>query len=327
MHGMRARERTRHPDTLIADLAGRQHGVIARRQLMELGLGREAIRRRLVIGRLHEMQPLVYAVGHTVLSQEARWMAAVLACGPDAVLSHWSAAAHWRIRDRRSGPIDVTSPSKTKSRASIRRHYVVLPADEVTVERGIPVTTPPRTIFDLAAGGAPGYVVESALRQSEFHRLYDPLSLHDVLDRYPGHRGVRSIRPALARLAEAPGATDSRLEDRFLPFLDRHDLPRPHLNAWLEAGDRRFKVDCLWPAPKQIVELDGWEGHGTRTAFRDDRERDRKLRVAGYGVTRIPWSALDDEPEAVASDLRALIQASVITYSDNAPGNRPQTRL
>ena len=178
-----------------------------------------------------------------------------------------------------------------------------------------------RSPHDLRPGGrwGAGYVVESALRQSEFRRLYDPLSLQDFLGRYRGHRGVRSIRAAFACLAEAPGPSDSWLEDRFLPFLDRHDLPRPHLNAWLSTGGRRFKVDCLWPVAMQIVELDGWEGHGTRTAFRDDRARDRKLRVAGYGITRIPWSALDHEPEAVASDLRSLllrqpVQTSVITY-------------
>jgi very-short-patch-repair endonuclease len=298
--------RTRDLDGAISEVAGRQHGVVARGQLLALGLGEEAIEWRQRHGRLHRLYWGVYAVGHTVLAREGRWMAAVLASGPGAVLSHWSAASHWGIRDHRAGLIDITSPSKTKSRGSIRRHSVQLPADEVKVERGIPVTTVPRTIFDLAAVSTP-HVVESALRQAEFRRLYDPLSLHDLLDRYPGHRGVRAIRSALARSAETPGRTVSRLEDRFLPFLDRHDLPRPHLNAWLEVGGRRFQVDCLWPASKQIVELDGWEGHGTRAAFREDRARDRKLRVAGYGVTRIPWSALDDEPEAIAADLRVLL--------------------
>lgn len=299
-------ERTRGRDSGIAEIAEDQHGVVARGQLRALGLGEEAIDWRLRHGRLHRLHWGVYAVGHKVLSQEGRWMAAVLAGGPGAVLSHRSAAAHWGIRDHRGGPIDITSPSKTKSQGSIRRHSVQLPADEVTVERGIPVTTVPRTIFDLAAVSTP-HAVESALRQSEFRRLYDPLSLHDLIDRYPGHRGIRSARTALARRAEAPGRTVGRLEDRFLPFLDHHDLPRPHLNAWLEAGGRRFQVDCLWPAAMQIVELDGWEGHGTRTAFREDRARDRRLRVAGYGVTRIPWSALDDEPTAVAADLRSLL--------------------
>ena len=299
--------RTRDWDAAIAELAGRQHGVVARRQLQALGLGEGAIDWRLRHGRLHRLHKGVYAVGHTALAREGHWIAAVLNCGPDAVLSHRSAAALWGIRDHGGGPVDVTSPSKTKPWGSIRRHFAPLPADEVTVECGIPVTTAPRTIFDLAAT-SPTDTVESALRQSEFRRLYDPLSLHDLIARYPRHRGVRSVRAALARLAEAPGHTVSRLEDRFLPFLDRHDMPRPHLNVWIEARGRRFKVDCFWPASRQIVELDGWEGHGTRSAFHDDRARDRRLRVAGYGVTRIPWSALDDEPSAVAADLRTLLQ-------------------
>ena len=235
-------------------------------------------------------------------------MAAVLACGPGAVLSHRSAAAHWGIRDHRGGPIDVTSPSKTKSRGTVRRHCAALSADEVMVHEGIPVTTVPRTIFDLAAVSTP-HAVEAALRQSEFRRLYDPLSLRDLVARYPRHRGVRSVKAALVRRTEAPGRTRSPLEERFMPFLDRHNLPRPQLNAWLQVRGQRFQVDCLWPAPKQTVELDGWEGHGTRTAFRDDRARDRILRVAGYGVTRIAWGALEDESEAVAADLRSLVSS------------------
>ncbi len=92
-----------------------------------------------------------------------------------------------------------------------------------------------------------------------------------------------------------------------MPFLDQHRLPRPQLNAWLEVGGRQYRVDCLWAAQRQIVELDGWEAHGTRSAFRDDRARDRRLRVAGYGVTRLVWSQLDDEPDEIAADLGALL--------------------
>ena len=304
---MRARERTRRPDAAIAKLASGQHGLVARSQIVELGLGREAIRRRILAGRLHPVQSCVYAVGHPVLSREGRWMAAVLACGPDAVLSHRSAAVHWGIRDHRGGPIDITSPSKTKSRGAIRRHYIRLPVDEITVDEGIPITTVPRTIFDLAASGVGEHVVEAALRQAEFLELHDRLSLPDLLHRYPRHRGARAIRAALARRAERPGRPRSWLEERFLPFLDRHRLPRPQLNAWLRVDRRDVQVDCLWPESMNIVELDGWQGHGTRSAFREDRARDRKLRVAGYGVTRIERSALDDEPEALAADLRSLL--------------------
>jgi very-short-patch-repair endonuclease len=232
-------------------------------------------------------------------------MAAVLAAGPSAVLSHHSAAALWGIRESRRGPIDVTSPSKTKSHGSIRRHEGRLPADEVTVHVGIPVTIVPRTIFDLSASIP--QAVEPALRQAEYLRLYDSLSLPDLLERYPGHRGSRAVRAALARLRETPGRTRSRLEERFVAFLDLYALPRPHFNAWITVGSDRFQADCLWPDQRLIVELDSWSAHGTRSAFRSDKTRDRKLAVAGYTTTRIPWAALDDEPAEIAADLRALL--------------------
>ncbi len=234
-------------------------------------------------------------------------MAAVLACGPGAVLSHWSAAALWRIRPNQRESIDITSPSKFNSLGAIKRHYRPLPSDEVTVEDGIPVTTVPRTILDLAAISSVE-VVESALAESEYLHLYDRLSLADLVARYPGRRGVRRVRTALARDKEEPGGRRrSPLEERFVPFLRRHHLPIPRLNAWLEVGGKRCQVDCLWPGTRQIVELDGWQGHGTKSAFRDDRARDRRLRVAGYSIPRLTWSQLDDEPAAIAADLRALL--------------------
>ena len=175
------------------------------------------------------------------------------------------------------------------------------------VEQGIPVTTVPRTIFDLAALGSADQV-ESALRQSEYLWLHDQLSLHDLLDRYPGRRGARAIRAALARRAKRPGRSRSRLEERFLSFLDRLGLPRPRLNAWLQIPAGMVQVDCFWPETMNVVELDGWAAHGTRIAFHEDRARDRSLRVAGYEVTRITWSQLDDEPLVVAADLQSLLQ-------------------
>jgi very-short-patch-repair endonuclease len=233
-------------------------------------------------------------------------MAAVLFCGPGAVLSHRSAAALWGIRPSSSRAIEVTVPSKTRSRSGVHRHYAALPADEVTEHDGIPVTTVPRTIFDLAATESAG-VVESALRQSEYLRRHDRLSLPHLLARYPGRRGSRAIRQCLARRRETPGRTRSWLEELFLPFLDRHRFPRPQLNAWIEVGGRQFEVDCFWPDAMAIVELDGFGAHGTRTAFRDDRFRDRKLQVAGYGFIRLAPEQLEDEPEAIAADLRALL--------------------
>jgi very-short-patch-repair endonuclease len=304
---MDVREQTRVFDERIADLADGQHGVVARRQLLALGLGREAIAVRLRTGRLHQLHRGVYAVGHRVLSQEARWMAAVLFVGPGAVLSHRSAAALWRIRGALSGAIEVTTPRKSRSRRAIHRHFAALPADEVTLERGIPVTTVPRTLFDLAATSSAD-VVEHALRESEYLRLHDRLALTDLLDRYPGRRGSPVARECLRRRRNLPaGRARSWLEREFLPFLRRNGLPRPQLNAWLQVGERWFQVDCLWPG-RVVVELDGFAAHGTRAAFVADRARDRQLRVAGYGVTWIAPEQLEDEPEAIAVDLRTLLR-------------------
>jgi very-short-patch-repair endonuclease len=234
-------------------------------------------------------------------------MAAVLASGPGAVLSHWSAAALWRIRPNSRTRIDVTVPHRSRSSSLIHRHVSEVPPDERRVEEGIPVTSPPRTIVDLAAP-EPLDVVEDLLRELEFLELFDRLSLPDLIERYRGRRGVNKVRNALKRLQEEPpGRRRSRLEERFAPFLRRHRLPLPCFNDWIVLGPKRFQVDCHWPATNQIVELDGWEGHRTRSAFRDDRARDRALRVAGYSVTRLTWNQLDDEPEAIAADLRALL--------------------
>lgn len=299
-------EQTRALDMRIAELAERQHGVAARGQLLELGVGGEAIKVRLRMGRLHRLHRGVYAVGHRLVPREGRWLAGVLACGDSAVLSHRSAAALWGLR----GPtesIEVTTPSKTRSRGNIRRHFAVLPADEVTEHDGIPVTTVPRTIFDLAATEPVGRV-ERVVRQQERLRLYGTLSLDHLLERYPRRQGSRTVREVLRRLRDLPdGVTREELEARFLAFLDDHGFQRPRLNAWLTIGSRRYQVDCLWPAQKVIVELDGYATHGTRHAFESDRDRDRRLLAAGYRGPRVTWRHLEEIPTEISADLRALL--------------------
>jgi very-short-patch-repair endonuclease len=296
-------------DGAIAELARGQYGVVSRRQLLEIGEKEKGIDHRLAVGRLHLLHHGVYAVGHRVVSREGRWLAAVLATGPDAALSHWSAAALWMIRPNQRSVIDVTIPHKSRSWDGIKRHHKALPADEVAIRDGIPVTSVPRTIFDLAATEDVD-VIASMLRESEHRNLWDRLSLPDLVERYPGRRGVNKVRLALQRITEEPsGRKRSRLEERFAPFLRRHRLPFPRFNDWILLGAKRYQVDCHWPGTGQIVELDGWEGHGTRTAFRDDRERDRRLAVAGYSVTRLTWNQLNDEPEQIAADLRKLLGA------------------
>jgi very-short-patch-repair endonuclease len=275
--------------------------------LLDAGWTKEEIDWRIRNGRLHKMHAGVYAVGHRLVPREGRWMGAVLASGPGAVLSHWSAAALWAIRPNSRERIDVTVPHRSRSSDLIRRHISQMPEDERTIEEGISVTSVPRTILDLAAT-EPTDVVESLLREQEHRRLWGRLSLPDLVERYPGKRGIRRVQAALARLEEEPeGRKRSPLEERFAPFLRRHRLPLPRFNDWIVFDGKRYQVDCHWPGTGQIVELDGWEGHKTRTAFREDRARDRRLRVAGYGVTRLTWNQLDDEPEEVAADLRTLL--------------------
>ena len=235
-------------------------------------------------------------------------MVAVLSTGPATVLSHRSAATLWALRSYSEGVPHVTTPHKSTSSKKVRRHVSHLRADERTMEEGIPVTTVPRTIFDLAATESTD-TVQAMLKEAEFRRHYDRLSLWDLVERYPGRRGVRKVRLALERLEdEPPGRKRSRLEERFASFLRSHRLPLPRFNDWIVLNGKRYQVDCHWPGTGEIVELDGWEGHGTRTAFREDRARDRHLRVAGYSITRLTWSQLDDEPESVAADLRHLLK-------------------
>ena len=164
-------------------------------------------------------------------------------------------------------------------------------------------------LLDLAAT-EPDEVIQNLLREAEFLELWDRLSLWDLVERYPGRRGVRTVRAALERLKEEPpGRKRSKLEERFAPFLRQRNLPLPRFNDWICLHGKNYKVDCHWPELRQIVELDGWQGHKSRSAFREDRARDRRLTAAGYTVTHITWNQLDDEPEEIASDLRALLKS------------------
>jgi Transcriptional regulator, AbiEi antitoxin/Protein of unknown function (DUF559) len=291
----------------LADIAGRQHGVVSRSQAEALGISGNTVDRWRREGGLHRIHPGVYALGHEAITQRSRWMAAVLASGSGAVLSHRSAAASWRIWGSGAGKVHVTVPRHTGSRGPIRRHFAALPVDEVTTRDGIPVTSAARSVLDLAADKGEA-AAESALREMEYLGVYGPVSLPALLQRYPRHRGAAIVRRCLERLEDDPGGrVRSPLEELFLPFLDAHHIPRPRLNAWLSVGDDRYQVDCLWPEARLIGELDGFASHGTRRAMREDRKRDRQLLAASYRVVRIVGSQLRSEPSAVAADLRSLL--------------------
>jgi very-short-patch-repair endonuclease len=287
-------------DRAIARLAERQYGVVARAQLSELGLGAAAIDHRLRLGRLHPLYRGVYAVGQRKLPREARWMAAVLAGGPGAVLSHRAAAAHWRMAPDR-GNVELVAPCRRR-RPGISIHQVRLPPDEITTHEGIPVTTVPRTLFDLAAV-VPQRRLERALNEAEVLRLWDELTLDRLLERYPRRKGNRAVRAVLRNRREGATLTRSELEEMFLRLVDTAGLPRPELNVLVEG----YTVDALWREQRLVVELDGRGAHGTVAAFERDRERDRVLQVAGWRPVRITGRQLRLTPRAVIADVRRLL--------------------
>jgi hypothetical protein len=296
-------------DRRIAELAGRQHGVVSRAQLYDLGLRRRQIGTRIDNGRLHSVHAGVYAVGHRVLTENGRRLAAVLAAGDGAVLSHRAAGALWGLIPPVS-VLEVTAPRRVR-RPGIRAHRSGIRADERTVLHGFPVTTVARTLLDLATV-VDGRRVERALEEAEARRLGDRINLAGLIARYPGCRGVRRARLALARFDPGSTLTRSELEERFLRFVDRRGLPRPLVNTILEADGRRFEVDCLWRAAALVVELDSRAYHASANAFETDRARDRALNAAGWTVVRVTWRQLRDEPVQLATDLRRLLCCAAV---------------
>jgi very-short-patch-repair endonuclease len=234
-------------------------------------------------------------------------MAAVLAYGPDAVLSHCSAGQLWGLVPRASIQPEVTRPGFVRQRLGIVCHRSSLLADEVEVERGIPVRSVSRTLFDLA-GALSRRQLERALNEAEARQLTSRLSLPELMRRHPRQRGAATLRELLA--AKTPGGiTRNDFEELFVAFLDAHTLPRPRFNATLPLRGRLLEVDCMWREQGLIVELDGGAAHRTQRAFESDRQRDRMLLVEGWRSTRITWRQLRDEPAAIAADLRDLLRA------------------
>jgi very-short-patch-repair endonuclease len=288
---MRKELDNRRPDAAIARIAANQHGIVTAAQAGAAGLSPAGVTRRVAAGRLHRIHRGVYAVGHPRLSMEGGWMAAVLAYGEGAVLSHRSAAELWGIgRPRRASPaagggqttaVDVTVPgiAGKAERAGIRLHRSsTLTARECTRRDGIPVTSASRTLADLRpvlsrAGFA------AAVREAEFLRL-----------------PVGEPRPA--------ERTRSELEHRFLALCRRHRLPRPAVNVKVD----RYEVDFLWSDRRLVVEVDGWESHRTRSAFEEDRARDARLKLLGYDVLRFTWRQLTVDRPSVARMIRSILR-------------------
>jgi hypothetical protein len=256
-------------------------------------------------GRLHRIHRGVYAVGHKRLSREGRLMAAALACGPGAVLSHATAASVWNLRPTSAAKIDVTLPSAKgrtgPSNVRLRRRPGLI-ATDVTRHNALPVTTPARTLLDLAATiRAPA--LDRALEQAEKLELLDMTPIVELLERERGRPGA----PALARAIRqyAPEPTRSDLEADFLALCDAHGLPRPTMNTWIEG----YEVDAHWPGTFLVAEIDSRKHHHTTAAFERDRRRDAWLAGAGYTVLRFTWRRIVTEPQGVAVDVRRALSA------------------
>lgn len=291
------------PDARIAVLAAQQHGVVRWDQLIDAGFGRGAIDHRVRIGWLHRMHRGVFAVGHRPLTREARWIAAVLACGDGAGLSHACATALWEIRPYSGSWIDVTVPSRAGrvGRDRIRLHRSsALTRDDIATHRGSPVTTIARTLLDVAAALTPPRLART-VEQTEIRRLFDLSAIDRTLARHPGHPGAARLRQAISAYREDE-FTRSDLEKAFLALCHGHDIPRPLVNHIVEGRE----VDFFWPDQGLIVETDGRATHLTHEAFERDRARDARLLALGYRTLRFTERQVRLSGSAVGRTLRAV---------------------
>ena len=285
----------------IGTLATRQHGVVARQQLYALGLTRHQIDRLVAAGFLHRIYRGVYAVGHKRLTWLGRWMAAVLAGGEDAVLSHRSAGAAWEICTIGGIP-EVTLPRMRRSREAVVFHWAPLPRDEITSRHGIPATTPARTLLDLSAV-LTRHELDRALNEADYRR-HIPAFI-GLLRRYPGRAGTKLAWELLEDGLK--GVTREELEAAFALFIEQFGLPRPERNVPLELPTGRIVADCMWREQRVIVELDSRQAHQTTSRFESDRVRDRQLQILGWQVVRVTWRELHRNPQRLARDLMTLL--------------------
>jgi very-short-patch-repair endonuclease len=294
-------------DRRVAALAGRQHGVVGRWQLDEIGLTEQMIRTRGSHGGLNPLHRGVYAVGHRALTVESRWMAAVLAHGPRAVLSHRSAGQLWGVYPRSRIVPEVTAPGSKKTKKLIVAHRGSLPADEVVRVRGIPVTSVPRTMFDLAATLPREREVERAWNEMVVRGHRDRLSVPHLLERYPGRKGSLLLARLAGRKALPVGITRNDLEEAFLALIDRSNLPRPRMNVHFPLRGRFYEIDCFWEDRRVAIELDGGGAHDNPRAFHNDRERDRILTAEGYTTARVTWDHIRNTPHELVADLQRIL--------------------
>ena len=320
----------RHPDRLVARIsarAGQQHGVVSRAQLYDLGGSDGAIGRLVSLGVLHRVFRAVFAVGHRHLTREGWWMAATLACGEGAVLSHRAAAAVWDMLPAVS-TIDVITPASAGIEQDwLRAHRCRLEREDRTERYGLPVTTVARTMHDLSATERSDRIGQ-ALDQALLQHLYDHEEMESVIARSRGHRGIRQLRAAVDRLRAYPDLLRSRPERRARDLLLAAGVLRPQVNAWFPTcAGHGHELDLYWPALLLNVEIDGphhqmpWQRH-------HDALRDADLESFSIDVERFASPIVDEAPERFVSSVARLIESRLAsTPRTPVDTRRPGERL
>jgi very-short-patch-repair endonuclease len=303
-------------EVVVGRLASSQHGVVTRAQLLAAGVTTHEIRHRVDSGALLREHWGVYRVGHRAPSVEARYLAAVLACGDEARLSGRAAAHLFGLLKGRPPAPEVTAP-RQRQVAGVRVRRARIDHPDRATHRGIPVTAVPRTLIDLAAD-LPLDALARACHEAGVRYRTTPTHLRAALARRPtntpGAAKLRQIIVGDARVAL------SALERRFLELLQEHGLPLPRTNR--PAGAHH--VDCRWPDRRLTVELDSYRFHHSRHAWEQDRRREREARARGEELRRYTWGDVFEEPAQTVAELRRLLVETATTGAA-ARSPRPPT--
>jgi very-short-patch-repair endonuclease len=299
------KSRSHHPTDLeIERFARHRHGVLTIAELERLGLSERAVRDRAAAGRLYRIHNGVYAADRP--TEKGRWVAALLACGPEAVLSHASAAALWDLAPD-TATVHVNLPGAARAtRPGVAVHGARLDPSEVVSREGIPCTTVARTLLDVAATQSQRRV-EFALDRAEELRVFDLRELRAMLKLRRGQRGIAVLSKVLDTY-DGPDQARSPAERRMLALIRRARLPMPKVNAWIPlSGGNGYRPDLLWEDHRLVVEVDGRTHHARRLAFEHDRRRDRRLALAGYETRRYAAREIKREPDHVLAELRTFL--------------------
>ncbi|MFL5823557.1 MAG: type IV toxin-antitoxin system AbiEi family antitoxin [Solirubrobacteraceae bacterium] len=298
-------------DEALVALGVAQHCVFGLDQLRDLGFTSGLIRQRKARSRLHRIHQAVYSlVPRELLTRKGHWMAAVLACGPDAVLSHRTAAALHGLRDTFRAKIDVTVPGRSgRRRAGIDIHSVRnLTPDDITLVDNIPVTSVARTLLDLAEVVAQR-PLERAFDESEILEVFDLHAIEDQLARNATRPGAKAVRRVLEEHYIGSTPTQSELEEGMFRLCRRFGLPQPLVQEWVDLGDGEpmIRADFLWRPQRLIVETDGAKYHGTRQAKERDPRRDQRAMLAGWKTLRTTWRQIFRRPHELGPTLVKLV--------------------